>query len=74
MLNVVGKKISAPHTQAWGGTTYHNALVCAADNVDDVPIENIRIKVLFTNPMHQNMIPCPFYLNGECKFDTEKCR
>lgn len=74
LVNVVGTKCSAPHTHAWGATAYHNALVCAADNVDEVGAANVKVKVLFTNPTHKNMVPCPFYLDGECRFDADKCR
>lgn len=74
LVNIVGTKCSAPHTHAWGATAHHNALVCAADNVDEVGADNVKVKVLFTNPTHKNMIPCPFYLDGDCKFDAEKCR
>lgn len=32
------------------------------------------MRVLFTNPTHQEMLPCPYYLEGDCKFPEEQCR
>ena len=29
--------------------------------------------VLFLNPVHKEMLPCPYYLNGACKFSNELC-
>lgn len=29
---------------------------------------------MYTNPTHQEMIPCPYFLDGNCKFDEEKCK
>lgn len=75
LVNLVGNKCSAPHTHAWGATSHHNALVCAADSIDDIADEaTIKVRVLFTNPTHKNMVPCPFYLDGNCRFDADKCR
>lgn len=74
---MVGKKVSAPHTHAWGAKTYHNALVCGLDELteyEESDFEQIKIKVLFTNPTHRDMLPCAYYLDGECRFDATKCR
>lgn len=30
--------------------------------------------MLFTNPTHQEMLPCPYYYDTDCKFSEEKCR
>lgn len=29
--------------------------------------------MLFVNPTHREMLPCPFYLDGACKFSDEQC-
>lgn len=34
----------------------------------------LQVQVLFTHPTHTEMLPCPFYLDGECRFDDEQCR
>lgn len=30
--------------------------------------------MLFTNPIHQEMLPCPYYYESDCKFSEDKCR
>lgn len=32
------------------------------------------MKVLFTNPTHQEMLPCPYFLDTDCRFSDEKCK
>lgn len=77
MEAVVGKKVSAPYTHSWGGKAFHNAFVCSLDDTTeygaDIDVDNIKIKVLFTNPTHRDMVPCSYYLDGSCKFDADKC-
>nr|XP_016945613.1 zinc finger CCCH-type with G patch domain-containing protein isoform X2 [Drosophila suzukii] len=73
---MVGEKCSAPHEHSWG-TCYHNALICGVD--DEVVINgdgvlDARLRVLFTNPTHREMLPCSYYLEGECRFDETRCR
>lgn len=29
---------------------------------------------MFTNPIYQDMLPCPYFLDSECKFTEDKCR
>lgn len=74
---IVGKKCSAPYTFAWGARSYHNALICGIEtaNIQQIHrMDDIQVIVLFTNPIHRNMIPCPFYLDGNCRFELNKCR
>lgn len=74
---VVGKKFSAPHTHSWGSKAYHNSFVCSLDDTtdyeEDISLDNIKVKVLFINPTHREMIPCTYFLDGNCKFDSDKC-
>jgi hypothetical protein len=70
---LIGTKCQAPHTHSWGSKAYHNAFVSALDNSSE-DISKIMVKVLFLNPTHQEMIPCAFYLDGNCRFDDENCR
>lgn len=66
----IGEKCSAPHQHSWGTKTYHNAIICG---VDDPSNDDLRLLVLFTNPTHKEMIPCSYYLEGECRFESDKC-
>ncbi|KFB46993.1 AGAP002111-PA-like protein [Anopheles sinensis] len=68
---LVGSKCSAPHVHSWGSKVYHNAMVCSLDTSE---LANATATVLFTNPTHQEMIPCSYFLEGECRFSEERCR
>lgn len=74
---IVGKKFLAPYTHSWGGKAFHNAFVCSLDDTteydDIIDLDNIKIKVLFINPTHRDMVPCSYFLDGSCKFDSDKC-
>ncbi|XP_060644930.1 zinc finger CCCH-type with G patch domain-containing protein [Drosophila nasuta] len=73
----LGEKCSAPHEHSWGALSYHNALICGVDDmliVDDNGVLDVRLRVLFTNPTHCEMLPCNYYLEGECRFDEDRCR
>ncbi|XP_062562727.1 zinc finger CCCH-type with G patch domain-containing protein [Armigeres subalbatus] len=69
--DLVSSKCSAPHMHKWGSKSYHNALICSVDSSD---LENVTAKVLFINPTHQEMVPCMYFLEGNCKFEEQKCR
>uniref|UniRef100_A0A1I8PVE0 Zinc finger CCCH-type with G patch domain-containing protein n=1 Tax=Stomoxys calcitrans TaxID=35570 RepID=A0A1I8PVE0_STOCA len=73
---MVGEKCSAPYMHSWGAITYHNALICSMEDeavvADDGNID-VKFRVLFTNPTHKEMLPCPFFLDGSCRFDSENC-
>lgn len=69
-------KCQAPHKHTWGSIVYHNALVCGAvDSSKNHSFDNIHVRVMFTNPTHQEMLPCSYFLeHSNCKFSEEKCR
>lgn len=71
-----GTKCRAPHGSSWGGISYHNAMICSVHQTDNTGIKNmqdIEVRVLFLNPTHKEMLPCPYYLDGKCKFSDEGC-
>ncbi|XP_014473719.1 PREDICTED: zinc finger CCCH-type with G patch domain-containing protein [Dinoponera quadriceps] len=71
-----GMKCKAPYSNSWGGTGYHNAMVCSVhrnNNEEIKDIHDIKIQVFFLNPTHKKMIPCPYFLDGSCKFSDENC-
>ncbi|CAD6997655.1 unnamed protein product [Ceratitis capitata] len=73
---MVGEKCSAPHQHSWGAISYHNAIVCGIEEIANIDSEGelkARLRVLFTNPTHKEMMPCLFYLEGECRFDEKQC-
>lgn len=70
-----GKKCKAPHKHQWGDTVYHNALITSVLMPTSDSYEDIKVKVIFINPTHQEMLFCPF-LSREtsCKFSDEQCK
>ncbi|KAK3917294.1 Zinc finger CCCH-type with G patch domain-containing protein [Frankliniella fusca] len=69
-----GMKCQAPFCHGWG-TSYHNALVFHVEPADNITgMDQIQVRVMFTNPIETKMIPCTYYLEGECRFDDQRCR
>ncbi|XP_044729300.1 zinc finger CCCH-type with G patch domain-containing protein [Chrysoperla carnea] len=67
-------KCQAPYNHQLSGVSYHNALVCGVVSDEEQSFEDIMVRIMFTNPIYQEMLPCPYFLEGECKFSDEKCR
>ncbi|XP_049887578.1 zinc finger CCCH-type with G patch domain-containing protein isoform X2 [Pectinophora gossypiella] len=76
LATLLGMKCAVYHTHKWGGQpSLHNAMVSAViPRQDEDQFNDLQVRVLFTHPTHVEMLPCPFFLDGECKFDDEKCR
>ncbi|XP_045502317.1 zinc finger CCCH-type with G patch domain-containing protein [Colias croceus] len=76
LATLLGMKCAVYHTHSWGGQpSLHNAMVSAVlPRQDEDQFSDLQVRVLFTHPTHTEMLPCPYYLSGECKFDDEKCR
>ncbi|KAI9578737.1 zinc finger CCCH-type with G patch domain-containing protein [Glossina fuscipes] len=73
---MVGQKCSAPHKHFWGAIGYHNALISGVEDtayVDEDGNVDVKLRVLFTNPTHREMLPCNYYLEGNCRFNDENC-
>ena len=69
-------KCQAPYIYKWtNNVTYHNAVVShIPESIYPLNSNETKVKVMFTNPTHKEMLPCPYYLKGDCKFDDEKCK
>lgn len=65
-----GTKVRAPYRTTWGTLEYHNAMVVGAEPPDG---EETQVRVLYIYPTQKSMKPCPFYLEGKCRF-LENCR
>ncbi|PZC87025.1 hypothetical protein B5X24_HaOG201261 [Helicoverpa armigera] len=76
LSSLLGMKCAVYHTHKWGGQPgLYNAMVSAVvPRQDNDQFQDLQVRVLFTHPTHAEMLPCPFYLDGECKFDDEQCR
>ncbi|XP_046974271.1 zinc finger CCCH-type with G patch domain-containing protein [Vanessa cardui] len=76
LSSLLGMRCAVYHTHTWGGKpSLHNAMVSSVvPRQDDDQFNDLQVKVLFTHPTHAEMLPCPFYLNGDCKFSDDQCR
>lgn len=71
-----GMKCRAPYGTSWGGIGYHNAMVWSVhreENESITSLNDIKVRVVFMNPTHKEMLPCPYFLEGDCKFSEEQC-
>lgn len=65
-----GTKVRAPYRTSWGTLEYHNAMVVCSEEPDEA---EAQVRVLYLYPTHKSMKPCPFFLEGKCRF-MENCR
>ncbi|GBP66785.1 Zinc finger CCCH-type with G patch domain-containing protein [Eumeta japonica] len=76
LSTLLGMKCAVYYSNEWGGQpTLHNAMVSAVvpKQLND-GFEDLQVQVLFTHPTQAAMVPCPFFLDGDCKFNDEQCR
>ncbi|XP_008072898.1 zinc finger CCCH-type with G patch domain-containing protein [Carlito syrichta] len=65
-----GTKVNAPYYSSWGTLEYHNAMVVGTEEAED---GSAGVRVLYLYPTHKSLKPCPFFLEGKCRF-KENCR
>lgn len=69
-----GSKVRVPFSRDWGHTDYHNAVVLSVEAESVERIDDIKLTVMFTHPTAASMKPCSFFLEGHCKFSSDRCR
>ncbi|CAK1548286.1 unnamed protein product [Leptosia nina] len=75
LSSLLGMKCAVYHTHSWGGKSLHNAMVSSVmPRQEEDQFGDLQVRVLFTHPTHTEMLPCPYFLNGDCKFEDEQCR
>ncbi|CAH2068504.1 unnamed protein product, partial [Iphiclides podalirius] len=76
LASLLGMKCAVYHTHKWGGQpSLHNAMVSSIEpRQNDDQFNDLQVRVLFTHPTHAEMLPCPYFLDGECKFTDDQCR
>ncbi|XP_013783609.1 zinc finger CCCH-type with G patch domain-containing protein-like [Limulus polyphemus] len=77
LSSLPGTKCRAPFSREWGELSYHNAIVLSyhvEQKTSPETPEDIKVSVMFCNPICNAMKPCSFYLEGKCKFSDENCR
>ncbi|KAM4032971.1 zinc finger CCCH-type with G patch domain-containing protein [Anomaloglossus baeobatrachus] len=67
---VSGMKVKAPYYSTWGTLEYHNAMVVGSEHTES---GDAGVRVLYLYPTHKAMKPCPYFLDGKCRFN-ENCR
>ncbi|XP_020668095.3 zinc finger CCCH-type with G patch domain-containing protein [Pogona vitticeps] len=65
-----GMKVKAPYYSTWGTLEYHNAMIVGSESLED---GRHGVRVLYLYPTHKSLKPCPFFLDGKCRFQ-ENCR
>ncbi|XP_007524491.1 zinc finger CCCH-type with G patch domain-containing protein [Erinaceus europaeus] len=65
-----GQKVNAPYYSSWGTLEYHNAMIVGTEEAED---GSAGVRVLYLYPTHKSLKPCPFFLEGKCRF-KENCR
>lgn len=63
-------KCKVPFKYEWGGLGYHNAIILGSELGDE---DLVYVKTVFMHPTAKKMQPCPFFLEGNCKYSDEKC-
>ncbi|XP_037667200.1 zinc finger CCCH-type with G patch domain-containing protein [Choloepus didactylus] len=65
-----GTKVNAPYYSPWGTLEYHNAMIVGTEPAEG---GSAAVRVLYLYPTHKALKPCPFFLEGKCRF-KENCR
>ncbi|KAI4501267.1 hypothetical protein M0802_003640 [Mischocyttarus mexicanus] len=71
-----GMKCRAPLNSSWDSGGYHNAMICSVDRSTNPTLKSmheIKVRVLFINPTYKEMLPCPYFFDGNCKFSDDQC-
>ncbi|KAK2165501.1 hypothetical protein LSH36_49g04016 [Paralvinella palmiformis] len=71
LSEIIGTKCRAPYERDWGGYSYHNCMIISVESLEDSGEPKVR--VMFCQPTHLSMLPCPYFLEDRCRFDDEKC-
>ncbi|CAH1786678.1 unnamed protein product [Owenia fusiformis] len=69
--DLCGTRCRVPHSEDWGPTSYHNAVILKVESIDQ---DDTKIRVLLCNPTKQSLKPCSYLLDGTCRFSEDSCR
>lgn len=75
---LVGMKCRAPFVSRGQGSakSMHNAIIFHVEEGMQNPevMSQVNLRVVFSHPTSKDMIPCPFYLDGKCRFHEDSCK
>ena len=70
LQSLEGVKCKVLFRYEWGGFGYHNAIILGSELSED---SSICVNVVFMHPTSKQMQPCPYYLDGTCKYSDDRC-
>jgi len=73
LLKLEGVKVRAPLSKT--SSELGNAVILAAEeDQTDTKYEEIIVRVVFSHPTSQKLVPCPYYFDGKCNRPSEDCK
>jgi len=69
--DISGTRCQAPFGTEWSSAHYYNAMIMDVERADDDEgraRDDVRVRVLFLNPAVEQMKPCPYLLDGTCRW------
>ncbi|XP_012945956.1 zinc finger CCCH-type with G patch domain-containing protein [Aplysia californica] len=75
LSSLIGTKCRAPFSHDWGGLHYGNAMILSADAPsNEDAVADHKVRVVFVNPVHLSLVPCKYFMEGNCRFGDDECR
>jgi len=73
LIKLEGVKVRAPLSKT--SSELGNAVILAAEeDQTDTKYEEIIVRVVFSHPTSQKLVPCPYYFDGKCNRPSEDCK
>jgi len=76
LAQLEGVKVSAPHENMLDGVDYHNAIIFSVEVESESAsdLDDVMVRVVYSHPTSQSMVPCQYYLSGRCRFSDSDCK
>ena len=73
-----GMKCKAPFRSraSLGSVSMHNAMIFQTEPGAEsaASLDHVLVRVVFSHPTSTGMVPCPYYLDGKCRFSDGDCK
>ena len=73
-----GMKCKAPFRSraSLGSVSMHNAIIFQTEPGAEGAgsLDQVLVRVVFSHPTSTGMVPCPYYLEGKCRFSDGDCK
>ncbi len=73
---LLGLKCRAPHQSKGSDVSFmSNAIIFHVERglEEDDSDGEVLVRVVFSHPVSVDMVPCPFFLRGKCRFEADSC-